>query len=39
MKEVREAVVKIMERVSIAELCARWQRLQNEPFNPFDFAI
>ena len=39
MKEVREAVVKIMERVTIAELCARWGRLQQEPFNPFDFAI
>src|SRR6266480_981418 len=24
MKEVREAVVKIAERVTIAELCARW---------------
>src|SRR4051794_16417779 len=31
MKEVREAVVKIMERVAIAELCDRWQRLRHEP--------
>src|ERR1017187_7265908 len=35
MKEVREAVVKIMERVTIADLCERWRRLQNEPVSPF----
>src|ERR1022692_348572 len=39
MKEVREAVVKIMERVTIADLCERWRRLQNEPVSPFDFVI
>ena len=39
MKEVREAVVKIMERVTVAELCERWRKLQQEPINPFDFAI
>ena len=39
MKEVREAVVKIVERVTIAELCERWRKLQQEPLNPFDFAI
>ena len=39
MKEVREAVVKIMERVTVADLCDRWRRLQQEPLNPFDFAI
>ena len=39
MKEVREAVVKIMERVTIADLCDRSRRLQQEPFNPFDFTI
>ena len=39
MKEVREAVVKIVERVTVAELCDRWRRLQQEPLNPFDFAI
>ena len=39
MKEVREAVVKIMERVTIADLCERWRRLQNEPVSPFDFNI
>jgi len=39
MKEVREAVVKIMERVTVAELCKRWKGLQHEPLNPFDFII
>jgi len=39
MKEVREAVVKIVERLTVAELCERWQRLQQEPVNPFDFTI
>ncbi|MEY2466777.1 MAG: hypothetical protein QOD03_1298 [Verrucomicrobiota bacterium] len=39
MKEVREAVVKIVERVTIAELCDRYRRLQQEPLNPFDFTI
>jgi Rrf2 family transcriptional regulator, cysteine metabolism repressor len=39
MKEVREAVVKIMERVSVADLCERWRTLQHEPVSPFDFAI
>src|SRR5512143_2075616 len=31
MKEVREAVLKIVERVTIAELCERWHKLQVEP--------
>jgi|SRR5450759_3162466 Rrf2 family cysteine metabolism transcriptional repressor len=39
MKEVREAVVKIMERVTVADLCERWRRLQNEPLSSFDFNI
>ena len=39
MKEVREAVVKIMERVTVADLCERWRRLQNEPVSAFDFTI
>ena len=39
MKEVREAVVKLMEKVTIAELCQRWRSLQQEPINPFDFTI
>src|SRR6267378_8571380 len=39
MKEVREAVVKIMERTSVAELCERWRRLQHGPASPIDFII
>jgi Rrf2 family protein len=39
MKEVRDAMVKIMERVTVAELCERWRKLQQEPLNPFDFNI
>jgi len=39
MKEVREAVVKIAERLTVAELCERSRRLKEEPINPFDFII
>ncbi|HET7626200.1 MAG TPA: Rrf2 family transcriptional regulator [Verrucomicrobiae bacterium] len=39
MKEVREAVVKIVERVTLAELCERSRNLQQEPVIPFDFVI
>jgi len=39
MKEVREAVVKIAERVTLAELCERALTLQTEPLNPLDFVI
>lgn len=39
MKEVRDAVVKIAEAVTVAELCDRWRRLQQEPLNPLDFVI
>jgi Rrf2 family protein len=39
MKEVREAVVKIMERVTVADLCERARALQAEPLYPFDFTI
>jgi Rrf2 family protein len=39
MKEVREAVVKIVERLTLADLVDRWRRLQNTPVNPFDFSI
>src|ERR1017187_4060974 len=31
MKEVREAIVSIAERVTLADLCERSRRLQNEP--------
>ena len=39
MKEVREAVVRIAERVTVAELCARWHKLQQEPLSSLDFVI
>ena len=39
MKEVREAVVKIVEKVTVAELCERWRKLQLEPASPIDFII
>src|SRR5689334_24093117 len=39
MKEVREAIVRIAERITIGELCDRWRRLQQEPGTPFDFVI
>jgi Rrf2 family protein len=39
MKEIREAVVKIAERVTVAELCERWRTLQKEPASALDFVI
>ncbi|SRR6266550_622301 len=39
MKEIREAVVKVAERVTLAELCERSRALQAEPLNPLDFVI
>jgi Rrf2 family protein len=39
MKEVREAVVRIAEKLTVADLCERSRNLQQEPVNPFDFNI
>lgn len=39
MKEIRDAVVQIAERVTVAELCARARKLQQEPLSPLDFVI
>jgi Rrf2 family protein len=39
MKEVREAVVKVAERVTLAEMCERSRVLQTEPLQPLDFVI
>jgi Rrf2 family transcriptional regulator, cysteine metabolism repressor len=39
MKEIREAVVRVAERVTIAELCERWHKLQNQPLSELDFVI
>ena len=34
MKEVRDAVVRVAERITIAELCKRARDLQQNPLNP-----
>ena len=39
MKEVRDAIVRVTERVTIGELCDRWRRLQQEPVTAYDFTI
>ena len=39
MREVREAIVRIAERVTLAELCARARKLQHEPVSSLDFII
>jgi Rrf2 family protein len=39
MKEIRDAVVAIAERVTIAELCERSRALQEDPFRSLDFVI
>lgn len=39
MKEIRDAIVEIAERVSVADLCERWRVLQQAPMTPFDFVI
>src|SRR5216683_574158 len=31
MKEIREAVVKVAERITVGDLCQRWHKLQREP--------
>ena len=39
MKEVRDAIVKILEGVSVAELCQRVKDLQGVHANPLDYVI
>jgi hypothetical protein len=39
MKEARDAVVKVVEKVTIAELCERANKLKHEPFSALDFVI
>ncbi|MEW6157896.1 MAG: Rrf2 family transcriptional regulator [Verrucomicrobiota bacterium] len=39
MKEVRDAIVKILEGVTVAELCDRVRKLQGEQANPMDYII
>jgi Rrf2 family protein len=39
MKEVRDAIVNILEGVSVAELCQRVKNLQGVHANPLDYVI
>jgi Rrf2 family protein len=39
MKEIREAVVRIAEKVTVAEMCERWHKLQQQPLSSLDFVI
>src|SRR5438046_10466497 len=39
MKQARDAVVAIMERLTLADLCARARRLQEIHESPLDFVI
>ena len=39
MKEARDAVVSIVERVTVAELCERARKLEQEPISAADFVI
>jgi hypothetical protein len=39
MKEVRDAVVKILEGVTVAELCDRVRLLQGTEANALDYII
>ncbi|MST01199.1 MAG: Rrf2 family transcriptional regulator [Pedosphaera sp.] len=39
MKEVRDAIVKILENVSLEQLCSRVRLLQGEHPNPLDYII
>jgi Rrf2 family protein len=39
MKEVRDAIVKVVERVTIADLCDRSRKLQQSSVLPLDFVI
>ncbi|HWN97371.1 MAG TPA: Rrf2 family transcriptional regulator [Methylomirabilota bacterium] len=39
MKEARDAVVKVVERVTVAEMCERARKLSAEPLDAADFMI
>ena len=39
MKEVRDAIVRILEGVTLAELCTRVKQLQGYHANPLDYII
>ena len=39
MKEVRDAIVKILESVTLAQVCERVRKLQGEHASPLDYVI
>jgi DNA-binding IscR family transcriptional regulator len=39
MKETRDAIVSIMERVTLADLAERSRRMEQEPLQSSDFVI
>src|SRR6185436_5400617 len=39
MKEARDAIVRIMEHTTLADLCERSIKLKHEPLTPSDFVI
>ena len=39
MKEVREAILQVVDRVTVGEMCDRWRKLQHEPVGSSDFVI
>lgn len=39
MKEVRDAIVRILEDVTLAQLCERVRKLQGDLANPLDYII
>jgi len=39
MKEVRDAIVRILEEVTVAQLCERVRKLRSEQINPLDYVI
>ncbi|MDB6125688.1 MAG: transcriptional regulator, BadM/Rrf2 family [Pedosphaera sp.] len=39
MKEVRDAIVRILEGVTVAEMCERVKQLQGTHSNPLDYVI
>lgn len=39
MKEVRDAIVRILEDVTVAQMCERLKKLQGPQTNPLDYII
>jgi DNA-binding IscR family transcriptional regulator len=39
MREIRQAIVDIAETVTVAELCERWKKLQEQPMAAIDYVI